>query len=209
MPKPDKNPSGGNSPLQQFSFVAVMAIALGVLLLASLAAYFADRRMNRLEERISRRPAKDYAAPDLAAFAASPIAEADVARRGSVYVPIHSHVYFNGGRPLQLETTLSIRNASAAASVYVESVRYYDTDGELVKSPVDRLIELGPLQSIEFVVEQRDSSGGTGANFLVDWLATAPGPDPLVEAVMVGTAGPQGIAFRAVGVAVTDQPPTE
>lgn len=183
-----------------------MTAAVAVLLLVAFIAYWVDRRMEGLEERISRRPAKSYAAPDLAAFAPSDVDDAAIARRGAVYVPIHSHIYFNGGRPLQLETTLSVRNMSTRASVFVESVKYYDTDGELVRSPVDRRIELGPLQSIEFVVEQQDSDGGTGANFLVNWFATNPDLEPLVEAVMVGTAGPQGVGFRSVGIALPESP---
>jgi hypothetical protein len=53
--------------------------------------------------------------------------------------------------------------------VYVSAVEYYDTDGKLSKKPVDQLIKLDPLQTIEFLVERHDVTGGSGANFIVEW----------------------------------------
>ena len=66
-----------------------------------------------------------------------------------------------------------------------------------------QIIELGPLETIEFLVERRDSSGGSGANFLVQWTAETEVDRPLIEAVMVGTAGTLGISFREAGIDVS------
>ena len=48
-------------------------------------------------------------------------------------------------------------------------------------------------------MEGKDTAGGSGANFIVDWLATERIEEPLIEAIMVGTSGTQGIAFRSAG----------
>ncbi|QDU57453.1 DUF3124 domain-containing protein [Aeoliella mucimassa] len=180
----------------------VLVFLLGVLLIASLT-YWLDRRLEHLEERIAEKPPKSYTPPNLDDYAAEPIDDADIAQRHSDYVPVYSHVYFDGGRPFLLEATLSIRNTSETASVYIESVRYFDTHGELVKEPVTNTIQLKPLQTIEFVVPQKDSTGGSGANYLVDWFSTDPAVAPLIEVVMVGNEGTHAIAFRAESVRVT------
>jgi len=120
-----------------------------------------------------------------------------------VYVPVYSHVYYQGGSPYQLETTLSIRNTDLDQAIYLNSVDYFDTSGKLVKTYLDRPIRLRPLQTIEFLVERRDSSGGSGANFLVAWLSELQVDKPLVEAIMVGTAGTQGICFARTGIQIS------
>ena len=73
----------------------------------------------------------------------------------------------------------------------------------LVKAHLDRTIKLAPLQTIEFLVERGDSSGGSGANFLVEWLGEQQTDKPLIEAVMVGAAGTQGICFGRMGIEIS------
>ncbi len=119
-------------------------------------------------------------------------------------MPAYSHVYYMGGSALSLETTLSIRNTHSERDVYISSVKYFDTAGEPVKTQLDQLIKLAPMQTIEFLVERRDSSGGSGANFMVEWNGSDTSQRPLVEAVMVGTVGSQGISFARRGISVSD-----
>ena len=123
--------------------------------------------------------------------------------RQLVYVPVYSHVYYQGGSPYSLETTLSIRNTDFDEAVYLKSVKYFDTSGKLVKTHLDRAIKLAPLQTIEFLVERQDSSGGSGANFLVEWWAERQVDKPVIEAVMVGTVGTQGICFGRTGIEIS------
>ena len=64
------------------------------------------------------------------------------------------------------------------------------------KTLVDRLIRLKPLQTIEFLIERRDATGGSGANFIVVWHApNERAHAPLIEAVMVGRSGTNAISF--------------
>ena len=120
-----------------------------------------------------------------------------------IYVPAYSHVYYQGGSPYLLETTLSIRNVDSDRPIYVASIRYFDTDGKLVRTPVEETIKLEPLQTVDFLVERQDSTGGSGANFLVDWGSDEDVNEPMVETVMVGTSGTQGICFSRSGIEIT------
>lgn len=122
----------------------------------------------------------------------------------TVYVPIYSHIYFqNQSRTLNLTATLSIRNTDARHSITVTAVRYYDTHGTLVRSYVEQPKELTALATTEFIVEEHDTRGGSGANFIVEWTATARVTDPIVEAVLVNSSLGLGFAFISPGRDIT------
>ncbi len=118
----------------------------------------------------------------------------------TIYVPIYSHVYYaNQQRIYNLSATLSIRNTDLENSIIITAVKYYDTDGKLVKQYLQNPLKLPPLVSRDFYLEQKDKTGGSGANFLVEWVAEKQVNEPIVEAVMVGVSGSQAVAFSSSG----------
>ena len=80
---------------------------------------------------------------------------------------------------------------------------YYDTAGNVVTQFVDRPIRVQPLATLEFLVEAQDSTGGSGANFLVNWLAAKATNPPLAECVMVGAANMDSIGFSRQGIPIS------
>lgn len=155
-----------------------------------------EKRLGAIEARVKSRPARAYRAPNLDEFAAGAVDQSALRVHRAVYVPVYSHIYYDGGRPYLLETTLSIRNVDPNEPVYVSKVDYYDTDGKLSKEKVDRLLKLDPLQTIEFLIERHDVAGGSGANFIVEWHAADGSVHaPLIEAVMVGRSGTNAVSF--------------
>ncbi len=117
----------------------------------------------------------------------------------TIYVPIYSEIPLFKGRTLQLAATLSVRNTDPKNSIIITSVNYYNSHGELVKKYRDSPLRLARLASTDFVVEQDDRTGGSGANFLVEWIAETKVYEPIVEAVMVSTTSQQGISFVSIG----------
>jgi hypothetical protein len=176
---------------------------LVVAVVFAAVALYLDDRLDQIEDRIRYVPPASYQPPNLDDYKAGDFDVDTLPVRQLVYVPVYSHVYYQGGAPYSLETTLSIRNIDPDEAVYLKSVEYFDTSGKLVKTHLEQTIRLGPLQTIEFLVERRDSSGGSGANFLVEWLGERQIDKPLVEAVMVGTAGTQGICFARMGIEIS------
>jgi len=155
-----------------------------------------EARLHAIEDTVQYEPPRSYTPPNLDAYAATDVSVRSLPVHQAVYVPVYSHIYYDGGRPYLLESTLSIRNVDPKRPVYVSAVEYYDTQGKLSNKQVDRLIKLGPLQTIEFLIERHDVAGGSGANFIVEWHAgTADTHAPLVEAVMVGRSGTNAISF--------------
>lgn len=114
----------------------------------------------------------------------------------TLYVPVYSNV-FSGPRklPLQLAATLSIRNTDMMASFRVTAIDYYDTAGKLVRRYLERPIVLGPLATTSVHIKEQDTAGGFGANFIVRWQAGSAINAPIVECVMIGATGGQGISF--------------
>jgi Protein of unknown function (DUF3124) len=124
-----------------------------------------------------------------------------------VYVPIYSSLYVSDHvRPVSLVATLSLRNISEHHTVIIDAVEYYDSDGVRLESYLEAPAQLGPLMTAEFFVSRFDRAGGSGANFIVRWSASEPGPDLLVEAVQQGRDGNAGISFVTEGRVVEVAP---
>ena len=118
----------------------------------------------------------------------------------TIYVPIYSHIYFENNKSyLNLTATLSIRNTDLDNSIILTAVRYYDTNGNLVREYLKEPSELRALASLAFVVERTDSAGGSGANFIVEWVGEKQVSEPIVEAVMLSAESAQGISFISGG----------
>ncbi len=129
----------------------------------------------------------------------------DIAKGQTVYVPVYSHVYHQQGQPFKLTVTLSIRNTDIDTPIIIKSVDYYDTQGKLVQKYLDRPQRLAPLASMEHLVKEQDLQGGAGAKFLVAWVAEENAHEPLLQAVMIGTAEGQGLSFVCDGVVVEEK----
>ena len=119
----------------------------------------------------------------------------EIAEGQTVYVPAYSHIYSRGGEPHLLEVTLSIRNTDPERAIRLAEVRYFNTRGQLVKNYLHGVLELGPLETVEFLVEAQDKRGGSGANFIVTWDAGEPVYEPIIEAIMIGLSKEYSISF--------------
>lgn len=56
------------------------------------------------------------------------------------------------------------------------------------------------MESIEFLVEDKNDTGGVGANFVVDWGGKASVRKPFIQGVMIRIMGQQGISFIIEGI---------
>lgn len=144
----------------------------------------------------------------LAAFAFTPVsAQVRRARAQTLYVPVYSHIYY-GDRErdyILLSATLSIRNTDMTRPITLHSADYYDSKGKFIEKFVVKPVTLGPLETIRYIVKESDTRGGSGANFIVKWAADTMVTAPIIETVMIGTRGQQGISFTSRGQAIQEQ----
>lgn len=118
----------------------------------------------------------------------------------TVYVPAYSNVFTGPKKlPFQLATTLSIRSTDPSTSIRITSIDYYDTNGRLIRRYLDKPLNIGPLVSTFVHIDERDISGGFGANFIVRWSAERVVNNPIIECVMIGATSGQGISFVSPG----------
>jgi hypothetical protein len=131
--------------------------------------------------------------------------EVPTASGQTIYVPTYSYVNItDAARPFNLAVTLSVRNADPKAAIVVTAVRYHGADGHLVRDYLTRPVRVAPLASLDSFVRESDTSGGSSTSFVVEWSADRPVAAPVVEAVMVGTLGNQGISLLGTGRVVAE-----
>ncbi len=120
------------------------------------------------------------------------------------YVPIYSDIYQKSRSERTLLTaTLSIRNTSEKDSLYLKRVDYFNTNGDLVRSYLDNDIFLYPMETIDYVIEERDTLGGSGANFIIEWYGKEH-LQPVFQAVMIGGLAQRVFAFTTEGTPVIE-----
>ncbi|MBS2008939.1 MAG: DUF3124 domain-containing protein [Cyanobacteria bacterium SZAS TMP-1] len=118
----------------------------------------------------------------------------------TVYVPVYSHIYHEDStRATLLTGTLSIRNTDFKNGIILKSIAYYSTEGKLLSELCPRPLTLGPMASAEIVVPRTNTQGGSGANFVVQWMSEKPVSEPLVEAVMISSSSAQSVSFVSRG----------
>lgn len=83
-----------------------------------------------------------------------------------IYVPIYSSIYIADEHKLMnLTSTLSIRNTSVNSEILISQVDYYDSNGMRLKEFMQKPVSLRPLATVDIVVPELDSDGGTGGQF--------------------------------------------
>jgi Protein of unknown function (DUF3124) len=128
------------------------------------------------------------------------ISKADSLQSGSTYLSVYSHIYaLSEKQTTNLTGTISMRNTSQTDTLFIARAEYFDTQGKSVKNYIDKPIFLAPMETAEIIIEQNDATGGSGANFIFDWMIKRSAPEPLFEAIMISTSGGQGLSFITQG----------
>ena len=123
----------------------------------------------------------------------------------TVYVSIYSHVY-SGPRKLryELSSMLSIRNTDTKHSIKILCADYYDSSGKKVEGYIRKPLVLTPLASEHIYINQYDTTGGEGANFIVKWRSDSKVNQPIIEGLMLGLSHGQGVSFTAPGKIISE-----
>ncbi len=192
----DKIPEGHPVGKEKTSFWLTLLPLVAIVVILALMMYLGERLEN-IEHKL------DYQMPAMTGeqpvSGQRPGVGIQIVEGQTVYVPVYSHIYAEGGEPFLLETTVSIRNSDPEHGITISSARYFDTKGEAIQEYVEGQLRLGPLETAEFLVKKGDIRGGSGANFIVVWAGDEPVYEPIIEAVMVGRSRNQGISFKSFG----------
>jgi len=204
LERPQPRRSGSRTKTQALGAVALFVVAGLWLGLGHQEGISVAELRQQARTALLATPTSEPALSPLTIFRAS-LAEASPAMptgptRGSLYVPAYSSIRATTGRAgVDLATTLSIHNTSRESVLHLHRVDYHNTQGEMLQAHLDRPVSLKPLAVVEFFVASDDMSGGSGANFIVEWASDGPITEPVVEAVMIGMSGSQSYSFVSQG----------
>ncbi|MEC7770580.1 MAG: DUF3124 domain-containing protein [Bacteroidota bacterium] len=128
------------------------------------------------------------------------IANLDSLVNGTSYLSVYSEIYSETEhRTHNLTSTISMRNTNLKDTIYINKAEYFDTKGSPIRTYFDRPIYIKPMETVEIVIDEKDRSGGTGANFLFQWSIKPNSHEPYFEGVMISTSGQQGLSFTTQG----------
>jgi hypothetical protein len=149
--------------------------------------------------------AQSTAAPTLSR---EEVADLNIVTGQLVFVPAYSEVaQSTANQRLEMTVTLAIHNSDLNESIIINSVRYYDTNGTLIRDFVESPVSLAPMATTGFIIGAREPDGGWGANFLVEWGAPTAVYEPVIEALMVSGLGTDGVSFISPGRVVSEKRP--
>jgi hypothetical protein len=118
------------------------------------------------------------------------IATEDLTLGQVLYLPVYSEIWhgdrvINNGRPVKklVSALISIRNTSFKTPIRIFSASYYSTEGKLLKEYIPKPVIINPMGTYELFVERKESEGGSGANFVIQWDSTVMTNPPIVEAL--------------------------
>jgi len=136
---------------------------------------------------------------DTSSQSAIQLSDLDIVSGQTIYIPAYSEIFIMRDRTMDLAVTLAIHNTDFEHPIFLTSVRYYDSQGQLLREYLTEPRQLGPLASTEFFVDGDEQSGGLGTNFIVEWVAEQPVFEPIVESIMLNTNNTQGISLTSPG----------
>jgi len=129
-----------------------------------------------------------------------PFDDSSIIKGEIVYVPVYSSVYFKDSTSLyNLTATLNIRNIDRTGELFLQEIDYYNSKGEMVKKFLTRNLDVKPLETFDLVISENDTTGGTGASFIIKWVAKSSIQSPIIEAVMISTRQGVGLSFITNG----------
>ena len=128
------------------------------------------------------------------------LSASDSLMQGISYLSVYSQIYSETEhRTHNLTGTISMRNTNLTDTIYIRKAEYFDTRGNSIRTYFDKPIY---IKTVEIVIDEKDQSGGTGANFLFQWSIKPNIHEPYFEGVMISTSGSQGLSFTTKGIRV-------
>jgi len=124
--------------------------------------------------------------------------------RGQVlYMPVYSNIPSGSRKKFDMSAFVAVHNTDLHNPITIKRVDFFDTDGNIVGNYISSDQELKPTATKIYTVSKEDQSG-TGANFIVEWVADQPVNEPLIESVMTDFSGNIGLAFLSPGKVIRE-----
>lgn len=123
-----------------------------------------------------------------------------------LYMPVYSNM------PYQIDTVkfdmsafVAVHNTDLRNPISLTKVLYFNQNGKLVDDFLgNKPIKLDPLATKDFYIPYEDQSG-TGANFLIEWVADSLVNEPLVESITLCLKPNNTVAVLSKGKIISEK----
>jgi hypothetical protein len=124
----------------------------------------------------------------------------------TLYLPLVSHVFLGAkNKRYELTKTFTFRNRDRKKSITLTSIEYFNNEGANLGNLLDSPRVLKPLASFQMPVasplKKRDKNKGAPC-LIIKWKAGEPAIPPLVQCIMIGATGQQGISFSTTATPI-------
>lgn len=135
----------------------------------------------------------------------TPAAALKLVKSQTIYIPSYANI-ISGSQRVTLRANLIIHNTDPQQPIEVSRIDHYDTNGQLVEHYLQQPLKLPPLGAARIIVKApRPGDEGAGANFIVQWHAAVKVTEPLLECIMLGTAGTHSYSFSSLGRIIREE----
>lgn len=74
----------------------------------------------------------------------------------------------------------------------------------MIHKYIEKNLELKPLETYNLGIKETDTREGLGANFIVKLYSYSKANNHVIETIMIGTKGQQGISFTTRGATICE-----
>lgn len=124
----------------------------------------------------------------------------------TLYLPLVSHVFLGAkNKRYELTKTFTFRNRDRKKSITLVSIEYFNHEGANLGKLMDSPRVLKPLASFQMPVASPQKEGGKNKGapcLIIKWKAAKPVIPPLVQCIMIGATGQQGISFSTTATPI-------
>ncbi len=136
---------------------------------------------------------------------AAPAAAVRLVKGQTIYIPSYSNI-ISGNQRIVLRANLIIHNTDPSRSIEVLRIDHYDTNGQLVEHYLQHPLKLAPLAATRVIIRApKPGDEGAGANFIVQWRSAEKVTEPLLDCIMLGTAGTHSYSFSSHGRIIQEE----
>lgn len=117
-----------------------------------------------------------------------------------LYLPVYSNIpYLIDTGMFDMSAFVAVHNTDLRHQITLSKVLYFNQDGKLVDDFLrEGSVPVSPLATKNFYIPYEDQSG-TGANFLIEWIADTIVNEPLVESVTLCLKPNNTLAIQSKG----------
>jgi len=123
----------------------------------------------------------------------------------TLYLPLVSYVYLGPkNKPYELTKTFCFRNRDRKQSLTLLSIEYFNGSGQNLGNVLDKSRIISPLASLQMPVAspKKDQAKEGSPCLIVRWKADNAVTTPLVQCIMIGATGQQGISFSTTATPI-------